>query len=71
MNTNSQYSKQNHTRITTLNDERAGEIQKLLDMIVQIVDSLETSILSDNKTNIDSSGFMTNFSEAVSGMTLD
>ena len=40
-------------------------------MIVQIVDSLETAILSDNKTSIDSSGFMTNFSQAVSGMPLD
>ena len=41
----------------------AETIQDLLDMIVQIIDSLETAILGDKEPTVayDNSGFMDNF----------
>ena len=57
--------------MTAINDEQqAQEVEKWLDLIIQIVDSLETSIIADKDVMPDQTGFMPLFAQVMNKMEL-
>ena len=61
----------NNLELTAINDEKqAQEVEQWLDLIIQIVDSLETSIIADKDAMPDQTGYMPRFAEVMDKMEL-